>query len=349
MGNTKSSDSTPSSPWASTRQDPITKDIHISIDKSDGFYFTGERLSGTVGIPLSFFHQQLNNKSKEKQLEYLRKRSLRDTIVVELVGDATYSAEVDSAADSDGHSTHQVNVCRQRCFVIIDQDFDTQSNQIETTSDTQSISYTLPTTLHGTFQLQIPDGLPPSIINNRPPSVMYTLELNISSSRSRYQIPIILSSKGCLPHPTIDMELIGNAVNQHDIRLQAYLSRRCYRPGESISVRINYSNPQQRVIRSVTVTLIQFYRIHNDQYRLQLDGKEWIFDVSTMLPQREWSGETLLQLPSLPLQASYSNHSVGTTQQIVCELDYRIYIELNEKKGDDIHLTLPSINVTYQK
>ena len=94
---------------------------------------------------------------------------------------------------------------------------------------------------------------------------------------------------------------------------------------------------------------MQIYRIHNDHNHLQLDGKEWLFDVLTMLPQREWSGEANLQLPNYPLQASYASNSVGTTQTIQCELDYRIIIELSVKKGDELCLTLPSIQVTYQK
>ncbi|CAF0926808.1 unnamed protein product [Adineta steineri] len=361
MGNTNSGSNAPPSPsrWPTGGQDSTSKQIHIRTDQADGFYFTGEQLTGTVEIPLFYFQQYLNNKNNRKPTELILQQIISNDIIIELVGDATYSAEVDAAADSDGHSKHQVNVCRQRCFVILNQDNDKQSiqnnNQAETsfdqtttqTLDTQTIP--LPTTIKGIFQLQIPDALPPSLYNNRPPSVIYTLELNLSSSRYRFQIPIILSSKGCIPHPTIDIELNNNATNQHNINLQASLIKTFYRPGEQIPVRLSYTNPQQRLIRSITVTLIQFYRIHNDQYRLQLDGKEWTFDISTMLPQREWLGETLLQLPYQPLQASFSNQSVGTTQRIECELDYRIFIELNEKKGDDIHLVLPSINVTYQK
>jgi hypothetical protein len=364
MGNTNSGYSS-SSRWPTSGQDPTSKQIHIITDKPDGFYFTGELLTGTVEIPLSYLHQYLQNKSNRKPAELVHQQSLRKDIIIELVGDATYSAEVDVAADSDGHATHKVNVCRQHCSITINQDNERQSfqniNQVETSfdhtttttptraSDTQALALSQPKTIKGTFQLHIPDGLPPSLLNNRPPSVIYTLELNLSSSRYRYQIPIILSSKGCLPHPTTNMELNYSTINQHDIRLQAYLSKRFYRPGEQIPVRLDYLNPQQRPIRSIKITLIQFYRIHNDQHNLQLDGKEWTFDLSTMLQQREWSGETLLQLPYQPLQASFSNHYVGTMQQIACELDYRILIELNEKKGDNIHLTLPSINVTYQK
>jgi hypothetical protein len=147
-----------------------------------------------------------------------------------------------------------------------------------------------------------------------------------------------------------DIEINASAVNKNDICLRAYLSRSFYRPGEQIPVRINYSNPQKRFIRSITMRLIQFYRIHNDQNRLQLDGKEWLFDILTILPQREWTGEAILQLPNQPpLPASYTKNSVGTTQTIQCELDYRILIELNEKKGDEIYLTLSSIQVTYQQ
>jgi hypothetical protein len=362
MGNTNTTNNL-SSRLPTIGQDSTSKQIHITTDKSDGFYFTGERLTGTVEIPISYLQQYANNKTNRKLTEFLRDQSLRNNILIELVGDATYSAEVDAAADSDGHATHQVNVCRQACYVIINHDNERQSmqtnNSIETSfdqtmsraSDTQALasSSSLPTVIKGTFQLNIPDGLPPTLNNNRPPSVIYTLELNLSSSRYRYQIPIILSSKGNIPHLTTDTELKNTVVSPHDIQLQAYLSKRFYRPGEQISVRINYTNPQQRSIRSIIVTLIQFYRIHNDQYRSQLDGKEWTFDLSNISPQREWFGEALLQLPYQPLQASYSNQSVGTTQYISCELDYRILIELNEKKGDDLHLTLPSIDVTYQK
>jgi hypothetical protein len=355
MGNTNSSNSAPPSPsrWgAITRQNSTSKQIHISTNHADGFYFTDERLIGTVKIPISLLHHHLHNINNQTPAELLHKRSLRSAIVVELVGDAIYSAEVDAAADSDGHATHKVNLCRQRCIVTINHN----KNEVETpptasssSLDTNALPITAPTLINGTFQLQIPDGLPPTLSNNRTPSVTYTLELSLSSSRSRYQIPLILSSRGCIPHPLNNIELNGSAINQHDIRLRAYLSRSFYRPGEQISVRVYYSNPQQRFVRSITVRLLQFYRIHNDQNRSQLDGKEWLFDVLTMLPQREWTGEAHLQLPNQPLQASFSPISVGTTQTIECELDYRILVELNEKKGDDLHLTLSSFQVTYQK
>ncbi|CAF1056255.1 unnamed protein product [Rotaria sordida] len=365
MGNITSSNNTSTflSRWPTTGQDLTSKHIQISTDKPDGIYFAGEYIRGTVDIPISHIQQHIRSKNNRKLIEFLRQKSLGDAIIIELVGDATYSAEVDSAADSDGHATHKVNVCRHRCFITINPDieelFIQNGNQIETSfdqtinttcpsTDTQDIPSILPTTIKGTFQLQIPNGLPPSLNNNRSPSVIYTLELHLSSSSYRYQVPLIINSKGYLPASTADIELNGSITSQHDISLTASLSKRFYRPGEQIPVRINYSNPQQRLIRSIAVTLIQFYRIHNDEYRLALDGKEWIFDTSIMLPQQEWFGEVLLQLPCSPLQASFSNQIVGTTQQIECELDYRIFIELNEKKGDNIHLTLPSINVTNQ-
>lgn len=354
MGNTSNGVSAP----GAGGQDAASKEVHIRTDKTDGFYFTGEYLTGTVEIPLSFFNQNSNNKSARKPSEVLRRRSVGNALLIELVGDATYSAEVDAAADSDGHATHQVNVCRQRCFVTINPEPERPSNpnQVETsfdqnnhlTVDSSTSPSTTPTSLNGKFELQIPDGLPPSLLNNRPPSVAYTLELNLSSSRYRYQIPIILSSKGCVPQQISDIDLTNTAINQHEIFLQANLSRRFFRPGEQIPVRVSYSNPQQRSIRSITVTLHQFYRIHNDQYRCQLDGKEWTLDSPNVTAQRDWLGETRLQLPSQPLPASFNNYSVGTTQTIECELDYRIFIELNEKKGDDIQLTLPSVQVTYR-
>ena len=361
MGNTNNS----ASGSASSAQDSTAKDVHIRTDKPDGFYFTGELLTGTVEIPTAFVYQQAPTKNSRKGPESLRRRSFVDPIAIELVGDAAYSAEVDAAADSDGHATHAVNICRLHCFVTLNQDngrqADQNKNQAETSfslttntptrasSDNQAATLsTLPTMTTGIFQLQIPGDLPPSLVNNRPPSVIYSLELSLSSSRYRYQIPIIISSRGCLPQPNNDIELVNSAMNQHDIGLQASLARRFYRPGEQICVRVTCTNPQQRAIRSIAVTLLQLYRVHNDQHNLQLDGKEWTFDVSNMISQREWIGEAYLQLPAQPLQASFSNCSVGTTQLIQCELDYRIFVQLNEKKGDDIHLTLPSILVTYQ-
>lgn len=364
MGNTNTThnpSAASSSRWPTSGQDSNSKEIHIMLDKPDGFYFTGECLTGTMEIPVSYFHQYLTNKSNRRLSEVEREQTLQNHIRVELVGDATYSAEVDAAADSDGHATHQVNVCRQACFVTINHDNERtsmQSNHSSETSfdqttsrvsDAKARTSSIPPAIKGTFQLQIPDGLPPSLANNRPPSVAYTLELNLSSSRYRYQIPITLTSKGYIPHLTTDIELSNSAINAHDIQLRAYVAKRFYRPGEQIPVRVNYSNPYQRPIRSITVTLMQFYRIHNDHYRAQLDGQEWTFDVSVMSPLREWFGEALLQLPYQPLQASFSNQSVGTTQYIACELDYRIFIELSEKKGDDIQLTLPPITVTYHQ
>jgi hypothetical protein len=347
MGNTNSSNSAPPSPsrWGSKRQNSTTKQVHISTDHTDGFYFTGERLTGTVKLSTSFVHHQ---RQSQTPTESLKKRSLRSAILIELVGDATYSSEVDVAADSDGHSSHKVNVCRQRCIVTINP----QKAESETAIISSPLSPSTPTPpalITGTFQLDIPDDLPPSLTNSRTPSVVYTLELSFSSTRNRYQIPIILSSRGGIPHPMRDIELNDNVISKTDIRFSAYSPRSFYRPGEQIPVRINYSNPQQRFIRSITIRLLQFYRIHNDENHLQLDGKEWTFDVPTIIPQREWSGEAHLQLPNQPLQASYSTNSVGTTQNIQCELDYRILIELYEKKGDDIHLTLSPIQVTYQK
>jgi hypothetical protein len=345
MGNTTNSNSAPTSPsrWSLRRQHSTMKQIHITTDHPDGFYFTGDRLTGTVRIPTSFVHHHLHNINNQTPSELLYKRSLRSAIIIELVGDAIYSAEVDVAADSDGHSTHKVNLCRHRCIVTLNKPDPQQS------SDTNSLPITPPSELNGTFQLNIPDNLPPSLPNSRTPIVVYTLELSLSSSRYRYQVPITLSSKGCIPYPMTDIEINGSTISKNDIHLCAYLSQSFYRPGEQIPIRINYSNPQQRFIRSIKIRLMQIYRIHNDQNRLQLDGKEWIFDVLTISPQREWTGEARLQLPNQPLQASYSLNSVGTTQAIQCELDYRIQIELTEKKGDEIHLTLSSIQITYQQ
>ncbi len=347
MGNTTNNTSAPASPtsrWTMSRQNSSTmKKVHISTDHVDGFYFTGDRLTGTVKIPTSLVHHHMHNINNQTPSELLHKRSLRSAIIIELVGDATYSSEVDAAADSDGHATHNVNLCRHRCIVTLNRSEPEPSTSSE--ANAQSVLHS-PPELNGTFQLNIPDYLPPSLTNTRPPSVVYTLELSLSSSRYRYQIPITLSSRGCIPYPMNDIEISDSAINKYDLRLYAYLSGSFYRPGEQIPVRINYSNPQQRYVRSITIRLIQFYRIHNDEYRLQIDGKEWAFDF---LPQREWTGEAQLQLPNQPLPASYATNSVGTTQTIECELDYRIIIELHEKKGDEIQLTLSSIQITYQQ
>lgn len=362
MGNTSGTHNAPPSPsrWPAGGQDATSKQIHIRTDHADGFYFTGELLTGCVEIPLAYFQHYLSSKSNRKAPEAMLQQLLSSDIIIELFGEAIYSAEVDAAADSDGHSQHQVNVCRQRCFVALNQDDDrhslsnnsqTETSFEQTTSEVRASEHRpscVPTTIKGIFQLLIPDGLPPSLYNSRPPSVSYTLELSLASSRYRYQIPVVLSCRGAVPHPSTDIELSNSAMNQHGIHLQASVPKRFYRPGEQIAVRLNYSNPYQRLIRSITVTLVQFYRIHNDQYRLQVDGKEWTFDPAAAPPQRDWLGETLLQLPCQPLQASFSNQSVGTTQHIECELDYRILIELNEKKGEDIHLLLPSVLVTYE-
>lgn len=358
MGNTNTNNHSSSSPSPSrggtNAHDSASKEIRITTDKADGFYFTGERLTGTIEIPISFLQQNSNTKSTRKLAELLRQHSLENNLRIELVGEATYSAEVDVAADSDGHATHQVNLCRQACLVTINYDNEQESlhpNHSIESSDIQILnSHSLPSTIQGIFQIQIPNDLPATLNNTRLPTVLYTLELNLSSSRNRYQIPITLSSKGYIPHLTTDIELTSSASNAHDIQIQGYVPRRFYRAGEQIPVRINYLNSHQRSIRSITLTLLQFYRVHNDQYCAQLDGKEWTFDVTNNnTSPREWFGEAFLQLPYQPLQASFSNQSVGTTQQIACELDYRILIELNEKKGEDIQLTLPSIHVTYQK
>ena len=350
MGNTNNTNSAPTSPtsrWTLHRQISTNKEIHISTNHPDGFYFTGERLTGTVTIPTSFVHHHLHNINQQTPAELLHKRSLRSAIVIELVGDAIYSAEVDAAADSDGHSTHKVNLARHRCIVTLQQQQQQEENS-KSESDSSDV-IPPPLELNGTFQLNIPEYLPPSLPNRRTPSVIYTLELSLSSSRYRYQIPIMLSSRGCIPYPLTDIEIRDSAMNKSDLRLHAYLPGSFYRPGEQIPVRINYSNPQLRLIRSITVRLFQFYRIHNDQNRLELDGKEWAFDILTMLPQREWTGEVYLQLPAQPLPASYASNSVGTIQMIEFELDYRVLVELIEKKGEEIRLNLSSIQVTYQK
>ena len=353
MGNKTNSNSAPPSPHQCTidRHNATAKEIHISTNHVDGFHFTNERLTGTVKIPRSFLHRHLTNIKNPTPTESLHNRFFRSAVIIELIGDATYSAEVDAAADSDGHVAHKVNVCRERCIVTIHHN-KTESESIvhsSLSSDSISMASIPPPVVNGTFQIHIPDGLPPSLANERPPSVIYALELSLSSSHSRYQIPITLSSRGYIPHPMSNIELSDSAVNRNDIQLRAYISRSFYRPGEQIPVRITYSNPQQRFIRSITVRLLQIYRIHNDQNQIQIDGKEWTFDVPIILPQRQWTGETRLQLFDQQLQASYSTHYVGTTQTIECELHYRINIELNEKKGDDIHLTLSPIQVTYQK
>lgn len=357
MGNTNSGSNSPSlnSRWGTGGQDPSSKEIHIQTDRADGFYFTGEYLTGSIEVPSSYVQQYFNGKTSRKGSESSSRRSMNTVFFVDLVGDATYSAEVDAAADSDGHATHQVNLCRQRCLVTLqsDQDRSTQSESATPVDQTLNLpaDNNSSTSVRGTFQLEVPDGLPPSLMTNRPPSVIYNLELNLSSSRYRYQIPITISSKGSIPNQIANpTNLSSSAMNQHEIYLQANTFREFYRAGEQIPVRVSYTNPQQRSIRSITVTLHQFYRVHNDLYRSQLDGKEWNFDVNNIGSSgaREWIGETLLQLPNQGLAASYKSNSVGTTQLIECELDYRIVIELNERKGDDIQLTLPSVQVSYQ-
>ena len=355
MGNANTnSSSAPSSPsrWQARRPNGTSKQIHISTDHADGFYFTGERLTGTVKIPVSFLHPS-DNRNNRAPAELIYKRSLRCAMVVELVGDATYAAQVDVAADSNGHATHKVNLCRHRSIVTIHHTKnESESIMTDASSDEKTLTTTPPHTpivMNGSFQMVIPEGLPPSLVNSRTPSVVYRLELSLSSSRCRYQIPITLSARGSLPPTIPDTESSHCALIQHDIRLGAHLPTNVYQPGEQIPVRIDYSNPQHRFIRSIVITLMQVYHIHNDQYRSPLDAKEWTFDVSTMMPQREWTGEVLLQLPVQPLSASYSTRGVGTTQSIQCDLDYCIQIELSEKKGEDMHLTLPSLHVTYQK
>ncbi|CAF1332934.1 unnamed protein product [Adineta ricciae] len=346
----QSSSSSPLPRSSIHRQDSATKEIHISTNHVDGFHYTGELLSGTVRIPRSFLHRHLTSIKHRTPAEALHKRSLRSAIMIELVGDATYSAEIDTAADSDGHVVHKVNLCRERCIVTINQNRLASETLVHSSSSPDSISTSInaPAIIHGTFQIQIPDDLPPSLANEHSPSVVYSLELSISSSRSRYQIPLVLSSKGSIPHPMTGIELHNSIVNRNNIHLRASVAKIFYRPGEQIPVRINYSNPQKRSVRSITVRLVQIYHIHNDQNHLQIDGKEWTFDTLTTLPQREWIGEASLQLFDRQLQASYPSHYVGTTQTIECALHYAIVIELTERKGDDVQLTLSPIQITYQ-
>lgn len=347
MGNTTHSASAPPSPSQSTtqRHNSNPKQIHIITNHADGFYFTGERLTGTVQVPISFLQQHLS-RNKRTPTELIYKRSLRSALVVELVGHATYSAQVDSAADSDGHATHTVNLCRERCVVAMNlarHDSDGNGNE------SKPISPSPPGILSGTFQLIIPEGLPASLPNNRSPSVIYMLELSVSSSRNRYQIPLMLSSRGLPIHPWIDLPLHQSAMNGHELCLDASLPRSFYRPGEQIPLQIRVDNPQQRSIRSIRILLGQFYRIHNDYHQLELDGKGWTFESGNVSSPHEWTGEVMLQLPYQPLAASFSSNAVGTTQMIECELDYRILIELNEKKGEDIQLTISPIYVSYEQ
>ena len=347
MGNTTHSASAPPSPSQSglSRLTSSSKQIHIITNHPDGFYFTGERLMGTVQVPVSFLHQHLS-RNKRTPAELVYKRSLRSALLVELVGDATYSAQVDSAADSDGHATHTVNLCRERCVVSINP---LRNDAEENTTEPKLVSTHPPGILCGTFQLIIPETLPPSLPNNRCPSVSYMLELSFSSSRRRYQIPLVLSSRGPPIQPWADLPLCQSAMNEHEIRLDASLARSFYRPGEHIPVQIRVNNPQQRFIRSIRILLGQFYRIHNDQHQVELDGKGWSFEAGNLIVTRDWTGDVTLQLPDQPLAASFSSIAVGTTQNIQCDLEYRIMIELNGKKGEDIQLTLPSIYVTYQQ
>lgn len=347
-----SSRSSPHPPeWtAISRQNSASKEVHITTNHPSGFHFTGEQLTGTVKIPRSLLHRHMSSIKNRTPAELLHKRSLRSAIMVELIGDATYSAELDVAADSDGHVEHRVNLCRERCLVTMNAHRLPADTLVHSSSSPDSIaSAPHPSPIvQGTFQITIPDDLPPSLANKRSPAVVYTLELSISSSRSRYQVPITVTSRGYVPHPMTNIELADSAVNRNDVRLAASIARSCYRPGEQIAVRITCANPQQRLVRAITVRLVQVYRIHNDHHRLQIDGKEWTFEAAAVSPQHEWTGEATLHLADQHLPASYLSHRVGTTRTIECELSYLIDIELTEKKGDEIHLTLSPIQVTYQ-
>ena len=85
--------------------------------------------------------------------------------------------------------------------------FDRSINTTSSVSRTPDSDLTLSSTIKARFQLHIPEDLPPSLTHNRTPSVIYTLELDLASSSYRYQIPITLNSRGCIPHPMTDIEV----------------------------------------------------------------------------------------------------------------------------------------------
>lgn len=339
MGNNPAAAITPPASLFRTstlRRGSTSKQVHITTNHVDGFYLTGDKVNGSVKIPSSFIHNNWPTNSTRRSSELVHKRSLRNPLTVELVGDAIYSAEIDIAADSDGHVKHRVNICRQRSMVSMHSDKTEDDNQTQLSL------------MSGTFQISIPEGLPPSITGSGTPSIVYHLELSLSSARSRYQIPITISPRGLSVDPLLDLPIKQSMMNQHHLCLRGSLIKRFYRPAEQIPVQIEIENPQQRSIRSIRVRLLQCYRVHHDLRHTAIDGKEWTFENGTMLSQREWSGEAFLQLPEHGLAASFPTNLVGTTRTIECELEYRILIELHEKKGDNIDLTLSSFYVTHE-
>ncbi|CAF0910277.1 unnamed protein product [Didymodactylos carnosus] len=361
MGNTNSNKILSSSinDITSNLQSTVINDcVRISTDHPDGFYFSGSSIIGTVEIPNTLMNT--NNRA----ISCVNKLN-RTKLLIELVGNAVYSAEVDTGADSDGHALHDVNVCRRQYMVVLESNQQEEETNLDTTIEncTSIINNgndnnhdSVQQMITGKFTVDIPDYLPPSLNQQNYPHIVYYLELillgnsgsNWRGTDLRYQIPLIISSLGPRIPSVIDRnDLFRSNVNRHDIQVSVNLTYSYFHPGDSIPIRVAYKNPQRRHIRSINLQLMQYFLVANDIGEKCLEGKEWIFDTDA---NTSWSGNEQLHLPDNYTPASYLKTTVGTTTLIQCEVGYHIVVVLKEKGllSEDIRVIVP-IEVTYQK
>ncbi|CAF0783751.1 unnamed protein product [Didymodactylos carnosus] len=358
MGNTgwnKSSSSNINDPSVNSQSTIINDCVRISTNHPDGFYFTGDTIVGTVEIPSTLINSSNRTIPSANKMNKTR-------LLIELVGNAVYSAEVDTGADSDGHALHDVNVCRRQFTVTLESNQQEEETSLDTIvssisitdSGTDDKNDSMQQSLTGKFTVSIPDYLPPSLNDKNYPHIAYYLELMLlgnsgSSWRGtdlRYQIPLYISSRGSHIPSMIDRnDLFRNNINRHDIQMTVNLTHTYFHPGDAIALNITYINPQRRYIRSINLQLMQYFLVANDIGGKCLEEKEWTFDTDT---NTTWSGNEQLQLPTKHLPASYSKTTVGTTTLIQCELGYHIVVVLKEKGllTEDLRVIVP-VEVTY--
>ena len=223
--------------------------IEINVDRSNAFYFTGESVSGTIGLTVT-----------EGEVE-------AHQISLTLIGEIGYTT-TESSTDTEGNSKTEIrhnDIPFYTAKTVL-----VQQKSEQSTLRFRQGQYSWP------FQLSLEDHLPPSI--NPPgsyPHVQYYLQVLItkpSLQRNRRErkyltvTPRVNLFDKCLYLTSSVFE----KRNSRDIILKGILNKSVYIPGELIDITLQIYNPKQVVIQQIDLSMFRLCQIGLDSTKTKL-------------------------------------------------------------------------------
>ncbi|UJR17141.1 hypothetical protein I4U23_004037 [Adineta vaga] len=214
--------------------------ITIHIDRSNGFYFTDETISGTVELTINEGHIEA------------------EEIFMQLTGEIGYTS-TRTVRDNKNHSSTQTDYHHVPFY--------SHKTIFSQPKPGQKEIHYGPGKYSWPFQISFENHLPPTM--NQPqlyPHVRYYLQVVIDkpwykpNTRERKYVAVyphvdLLQNPQCL-----QMTTLGNH-NRKDIALRGTINKSGYVPGEYIHIKLDIDNPKRILIKHINFSLLQSYRI----------------------------------------------------------------------------------------